>query len=207
MRKSERRAVKVLVIDIGGAHVKIAVEVNRSTSFRMKKARTGMSTITHPRRATSAPTSWPAGRSRRSLPCGSAPAGRSRGSAATPIPRARRDRRRSLRSGSAWTFPAASAPDPGPRSPGVARPRFRPAKDREDHQVHHRDRQRPAVSHPLLHEPNQGKQQVHEEQGQRDEEEHPPHDIAQSERGEENQNGPCDSRRARVEAEPATLEH
>jgi hypothetical protein len=26
MRKSERRAVKVLVIDIGGAHVKIAVE-------------------------------------------------------------------------------------------------------------------------------------------------------------------------------------
>ena len=59
----------------------------------------------------------------------------------------------------------------------------------------------------MLREPNEGKQQVRKEQGQRDEEEHLPRGIAQAERGEEHQDGPRDSRRARVEAESATLEH
>lgn len=54
-------------------------------------------------------------------------------------------------------------------------------------------------------EPDKGKRQLREEQGQRHGEGHLAHGIAQSERGEEHQDGPRDSHGARVKAEPPML--
>ena len=77
-----------------------------------------------------------------------------------------------------------------------------PAEHGEDHQVHDHDRQQPVSDHPALREPDQGKQQVREEQRNRGEEQHVSQDISQSEDADDHQNGPGCSSRASIEENP-----